>query len=118
MLKRSCSVYDRNLSFWLIISVKDEIKSKKGELLYDRFGHVSTVMIARIKYIKMTHYYLFLPNVLIIVRRGKILLMFFTLFLSFKSLLQLLEYVLNLSRLTSIDFSGVSFNYVIIEKYI
>lgn len=77
MLKRSCPVYDRNLSFWLIISVKDEIKSKKGELLYDRFGHVSTVMIARIKYIKMTHYYLYLPNVLIIVRRGKILLMFF-----------------------------------------
>lgn len=77
MLKRSCSVYDRNLSFWLIISVKDEIKSKKGELLYDRFGHVSTVMIAHIKYIKMTHYYLYLPNVLIIVRGGKILLMFF-----------------------------------------
>lgn len=64
----------------------------------------------------MTHYYLYPPNVLIIVRRGKILLMFFTLFLSFKSLLQLLEYVQDLSRLTRIDFSGVSFNYVTIEK--
>lgn len=64
----------------------------------------------------MTHYYLYLPNVLIIVRGGKILLMFFTLFLSFKSLLQLLEYVQDLSRLTRIDFSGVSFNYVTIEK--
>lgn len=64
----------------------------------------------------MTHYYLYPPNVLIIVRRGKILLMFFTLFLSFKSLLQLLEYVHDLSRLTRIDFSGVSFNYVTIEK--
>lgn len=64
----------------------------------------------------MTHYYVYLPNVLIIVRGGKILLMFFTLFLSFKSLLQLLEYVQDLSRLTRIDFSGVSFNYVTIEK--
>lgn len=64
----------------------------------------------------MTHYYLYLPNVLIIVRGGKILLMFFTLFLSFKSLLQLLEYVQDLSRLTRIDFSGVSFNYVTVEK--
>lgn len=64
----------------------------------------------------MTHYYLYSPNVLIIVRGGKILLMFFTLFLSFKSLLQLLEYVQDLSRLTRIDFSGVSFNYVTIEK--
>lgn len=64
----------------------------------------------------MTHYYLYLPNVLIIVRGGKILLMFFTLFLSFKSLLQLLEYMQDLSRLTRIDFSGVSFNYVTIEK--
>lgn len=67
-------------------------------------------------YIKMTHYYFYSPNVLIIVRRGKILLMFFTLFLSFKSRLQLLVYVHDLSRLTRIDFSGVSFNYVIIEK--
>lgn len=64
----------------------------------------------------MTHYYLYLPNVLIIVRGGKILLMFFTLFLSFKSLLQLLDYVHDLSCLTRIDFSGVSFNYETIEK--
>lgn len=84
MLKRSCFVYDRNFFFWLIILVKDEIKFKKGELFYDRFGYVLIVMIVYIKYIKMIYYYLYLFNVLIIVCGGKILLMFFILFLLFK----------------------------------